>query len=217
MLVVKICGLTQAKDAALAQRLGAGITGFIFADSPRRITPEKAKRIIKTLKPGVLKAGVFVNEKISRVNLIIKKIKLDIAQLAGDESPAYLKQIKGALVFKAIRVKSAAGLKKDVKRYESSADAFLFDTYKKGSFGGTGKVFDWKMVEKAAVKKPFFIAGGLNPENVRAAIKSASPFGVDVSSGVEKSPGIKDERKMKKLFQEISKSKGKIKKYNLKF
>jgi phosphoribosylanthranilate isomerase len=209
MLVVKICGLTQAKDAELAQRLGAGITGFIFADSPRRITPEKAESIIKTLKPGVLKAGIFVNEKISRVNSIIKNLKLDIAQLAGDESPAYLEKIRGALVFKVIRVKSAAGLKKNAKLYEKSAE--------KGSFGGTGKAFDWKMVKKAAVKKPFFIAGGLNPENVRSAIKAASPFGVDASSGVEKSPGIKDEKKMKKFFEEIKKSKGKTKKYNLKF
>jgi len=217
MLVVKICGLTQAKDAELAQRLGAGITGFIFADSPRRITPEKAESIIKTLKPGVLKAGIFVNEKISRVNSIIKNLKLDIAQLAGDESPAYLEKIRGALVFKVIRVKSAAGLKKNAKLYEKSADVFLFDTYKKGSFGGTGKAFDWKMVKKAAVKKPFFIAGGLNPENVRSAIKAASPLGVDASSGVEKSPGIKDEKKMKKFFEEIKKSKGKTKKYNLKF
>jgi phosphoribosylanthranilate isomerase len=202
-MMVKICGLTNADDALLAQRLGASITGFIFAPSPRRLDPDRAGAIIKKLKPGVLKAGVFVNEDTATVNSIIKKLKLNIAQFAGDESPKYLSGVKNALIFKAIRVKTLADLKKQVKLYENSVDAFLFDTYKKGSYGGTGKVFDWRLLKKAAIKKPYFLAGGLGPDNVCAAIKAGAPYGVDVSSGVEKSPGKKSAAKMKKFFGEI--------------
>ena len=160
-MMVKICGLTNADDALLAQRLGASITGFIFAPSPRRLDPDRAGAIIKKLKPGVLKAGVFVNEDTATVNSIIKKLKLNIAQFAGDESPKYLSGVKNALIFKAIRVKTLADLKKQVKLYENSVDAFLFDTYKKGSYGGTGKVFDWRLLKKAAIKKPYFRCSAL--------------------------------------------------------
>ena len=206
MTTIKICGLTSLKDALLAQRLGAGITGFIFAPSPRRVYPEKAKAIIKKLKPRVLKAGIFVNEEAGRVNSIIKELKLNIAQFSGDESPAYLKKIKNALIFRAIRVGTLAGLKKQVKLYEKSADAFVLDTYKKDSYGGTGKTFDWKIVKKARINKPFFVAGGLTPENVLSAVRAAEPYGVDVSSGVEKKPGVKDRGKMVKFFKETAKT-----------
>jgi phosphoribosylanthranilate isomerase len=214
-MIVKICGLTNANDALLAQRLGASIAGFIFAPSPRRMDPGRAGAIIKRLKAGVLKAGVFVNEDLGTVNFIIKKLKLNIAQLSGDESPGYLSGVKNAVIFKVIRVKTLAGLKKQVKLYEKSADAFLFDTYKKGSYGGTGKPFDWKLLKKAAIKKPYFLAGGLGPDNVCAAIKEGNPYGVDVSSGVEKSPGKKSRAKMMKFFREIDRlQKSKVKKQN---
>jgi phosphoribosylanthranilate isomerase len=206
MTTVKICGLTNIKDAMLAQKLGAGITGFIFAPSPRRITPAGAKAIIKKLRPRVLKAGVFVDEDPVKVNSIIKELKLNIVQLSGNEPPAYLKKIKNALIFKVIRIKTLSDMKKQVKLYGNSADAFLFDTFKKDSYGGTGKTFDWKMVKKARVNKPFFVAGGLTPENVLSAIKAAEPYGVDVSSGVEKKPGVKDKKKMIKFFKETART-----------
>lgn len=162
-MIVKICGLTNIKDALLAQRLGASITGFIFAPSPRRLAPDRAGAIIKKLKAGVLKAGVFVNEDRVTVNSIIKKLRLNIAQFSGDESPGYLSGVKNAVIFKVIRVKTLADLKKQVKSYENSADAFLFDTYKKGSYGGTGKPFDWKLLKKAAIKNLISWPAGLDP------------------------------------------------------
>lgn len=202
---VKICGITNLKDAKLAERFGADIVGFIFAESPRRITPDKAALIIKKLKPGVMKAGIFVNEKLENVNSLIKKLRLNIVQLSGDETAAYLKKIKGAMIFKAIRVKSAADLKRQVKKYAKNADAFLFDTFSKSTYGGTGQCFNWKMLKAMKFSKPFFVAGGINPGNVCKAIKEAQPYGVDVSSGVEKEKGKKSESKMKKLFEVINK------------
>src|ERR1035437_7099519 len=200
---IKICGITNLTDAKLAQRLGADIEGFIFAESPRRITPEKAALIIKKLKPGVLKAGVFVDEKAQTVNNIIKKLRLNMVQLHGDESVSYLREIKGAMIVKVIRVKNTADLKRQVKKYGKNADAFLFDTYSRAARGGTGHCFDWKMLKGIKFPKPFFVAGGINPENVCRAIKEAKPYGVDVSSGVEKKKGKKSPAKLKKLFKEI--------------
>jgi phosphoribosylanthranilate isomerase len=199
---VKICGITNLKDAKLAEKLGADIEGFIFAESPRRITPEKAGKIIKKLSPGVLKAGVFVNEKASEVNNVIRKLHLNIVQLSGDEQVLYLKQIKGAMIVKVIRVKNLTDLKRQAKKYEKYADAFLFDTYSKEARGGTGMVFDWKMLKGLKLSKPFFVAGGINPENVSEAIKESGPYGVDVCSGVEREKGKKSEGKMRKLLQE---------------
>jgi phosphoribosylanthranilate isomerase len=208
MTRVKICGLTNKKDALLAQKLGAHITGFIFAESPRRVTIEKARPIINALRPSVHKAGIFVNEDIKKLNSAVKALKLNFVQLSGDESPAYIKQIKGAMVLKAVRVKSRADLVKQVKKYEKYADGFVFDTYSGALRGGTGKQFDWKMIKGIKIGKPFFIAGGINPGNVCAAIKAARPYGVDVSSGVEKKKGIKSPAKMRKLFTEVKKIKG---------
>jgi phosphoribosylanthranilate isomerase len=203
MVKVKICGLTNLKDALLAQKAGADIAGFIFAQSPRRITPEKAGKIIVKLKSSLLKAGVFVNEPLNALNHTVKKLRLNFVQLSGDESPAYIKKIKGAMIIKAIRVRSKADLKQQVKKYSKTADAFLFDTYSGESRGGTGKQFNLNSLKGIKIDKPFFIAGGLNPDNVCAAIKKAEPYGVDVSSGVEKSKGIKSADKIRRFFKEV--------------
>lgn len=206
MTRVKICGLTNIKDALLAQKLGANVAGFIFADSPRKITPARAKSVIAKLKPSVHKAGVFVNEPITGLNRVIKDLRLNFVQLSGDETPAYIRKIKGAMVIKAIRVKSAAYLKSQVKKYAKTADAFLFDTYSGKLRGGSGKAFDLKMLKGMKINKPFFIAGGLNPENVCKAIKTVRPYGVDVSSGVEKSKGLKSPAKMRRFFKQVRKA-----------
>ena len=204
---VKICGITNLIDAKLAEKMGADIEGFIFADSPRRITPAKAAVIIKKLKHSVLKAGVFVNEKPQIVNSIIKQLHLNIIQLHGEESIAYLRKIKGAMIIKTIRVKNAAYLKKQVKHYEKQADAFLFDTYNKTIHGGTGHCFDWKILDKIKINKPFFVAGVINANNISKVLKESSPYGIDVNSGIEKEKGKKSEIKMKKIFKEINKYK----------
>jgi phosphoribosylanthranilate isomerase len=207
MIRVKICGLTNKKDALLAQDLGADIAGFIMAESPRKITPQAAKKIIAAMRPSVHKAGIFVNEDIRRLNRIISGLKLNFVQLSGDETPAYIKNIRGAMVLKALRVRSRSGLKAQIKKYEKYVDGFILDTYSGNKRGGTGEVFDWKVLRGVRISKPFFIAGGINPENVRRAVKTVKPYGIDVSSGIEKEKGIKSPIKMRKLFREIKKIK----------
>ena len=202
MKKVKICGITNLKDAVAAERSGADIIGFIFAASPRKIKPAKAGRIIRALKLSTMKAGVFVDEDAGKVNVLIKQLKLNIVQLSGAESPAYIKKIKGAKVIKTIKVRGKKSALKEARKYGRHVYALLFDTYHGRIQGGTGRTFDWKAV--GGVKSPFFIAGGLKPENIREAIKQAKPFGVDVNSGVESRPGKKDLKKLKALFKALS-------------
>ncbi|MCE5301110.1 MAG: phosphoribosylanthranilate isomerase [Spirochaetia bacterium] len=196
---IKICGITNLKDARLAQALGANILGFVFADSPRKITPLQAKEIIRRIKPSVLKAGVFVNEDIAKLNDTVKKAGLNFVQLHGDESPAYIRKVRNARVIKAVKVKNRAYIKAQVKKYGKCVDALLFDTYNDRAHGGTGDVFDRRLLK--GIKKTFFLAGGLNPGNVYAAIKTVRPYAVDVSSGVESTKGKKDAVKMKQFFK----------------
>lgn len=201
MPIVKVCGITNLKDALAAERAGADIIGFIFAESPRRIGPGAAKRIITGLKMSTKKAGVFVDEDADRVNALIKRLKLDMVQLSGGESPAYIKKIKGARVIKTVNVLSKKSVQKEAKKYGRRVYALLFDTYRGSIHGGSGKTFDWKAVRR--VKTPFFLAGGLNPVNIRGALELAKPFGVDVNSGVESRPGKKDPGKLKDFFRAV--------------
>jgi phosphoribosylanthranilate isomerase len=198
---VKICGITNLRDALAAEKAGADIIGFIFAKSPRRIKPAAVKRIIRALKMSTMKAGVFVNENADRVNAFVKDLKLNFVQLSGDETPVYTRRIKGAKIIKAVHVKKGSTLKKQVKKFKNRVYAFLFDTYDKQKRGGTGRVFNWALLRE--INEPFFIAGGLTPCNVKAAIKNARPFGVDVSSGIEARPGRKDMKKLKDFFKAV--------------
>jgi phosphoribosylanthranilate isomerase len=202
MMKVKICGITNLKDAVNAEKCGADIIGFIFARSPRRIRPWQAKRIIRGLKLSTMKAGVFVDEDADTVNGMIRDLKLNIVQLSGSESPAYIKKIKGSKVIKTIKVRDKKSALREARKYGGNIYALLFDTYNGGLHGGTGRIFDWRAVKYA--KTPFFVAGGLNPDNIREAIKQSKPFGVDVNSGVESRPGKKDIKKIKALFKAIS-------------
>lgn len=198
---IKVCGITNIKDALAAEKSGADIIGFIFAKSPRRVKPAAVKRIASALKMSTMKAGVFVNEAAEKVNALVKDIRLNFVQLSGDETPAYIRRIKGAKIIKALHVKNAGSLKKQVKQFRDNVYAFLFDTYDKDRRGGTGRVFNWELIK--GVKSPFFIAGGLNPVNVSEAVKCARPFGVDVNSGVEARPGRKDAKKLKDFFKAV--------------
>ncbi|MFC1690778.1 phosphoribosylanthranilate isomerase [Nanoarchaeota archaeon] len=205
---VKICGITNLSDAKLAVKLGANYLGFIFyKSSPRRITPQKADSIIKEIKNKKQKVvAVFVNETKENIIKISQKIKPDVIQLHGNETPQFCKDLKKELIkikkpiklIKAFRIKNKATLKK-TEGY-TSPDYYLFDTYKKGSFGGTGKTFDWKIIKKT--KKPIFLSGGLNPKNINNALKKRV-FALDISSGIEKKPGKKDPKKLKELFNNL--------------
>jgi len=205
MTKVKICGITNVKDALLAEKSGAHIIGMIFAESPRKITISKAKKIVNALKFSTQKSGVFVNEKINVLNNIIKKLGLNFVQLSGEEKPSYIKKIKGAKIIKVIRIKDKKSLIKDINKYKKIVHLFLFDTYDKNKFGGTGKTFNWNIIKGVSV--PYFVAGGIGPSNVKNVITKLNPYGVDVNSGVELYPGKKSFQKIKKLFKEIKKIK----------
>jgi phosphoribosylanthranilate isomerase len=200
-LKVKVCGITNTKDALAAEKAGADIIGFIFAKSPRRVKPAAAGRICRALKLSTMKAGVFVNEKIKKVQAAAKELKLSIVQLSGEETPAYARNLKGIKVIKVIHVRKGMDVRKQIKKFKDFVYAFIFDTYYSGAAGGTGRVFDWKLVKK--VNAPFFLAGGLNPSNVRAAVRQVRPFGVDVSSGVEARPGRKDIKKVRDFIKAV--------------
>ncbi|NLW55884.1 MAG: phosphoribosylanthranilate isomerase [Firmicutes bacterium] len=200
MVPVKICGITSLKDALLCQRLGISALGFVFAPSPRQVTVEQVKQITRRLSPLLIKVGVFVNEDPHRIRAIMKDCRLDLAQLHGDETPADC-QILGGRVIKALR----AGLDPPLPIWQKAAvRGILIDSYTTEAYGGTGQVFDWRLV--AAYRRlglPLILAGGLKPENIRAALRSTRPAGIDLSSGVEKRPGVKDPVKIKSLMDEL--------------
>ncbi|MFC1709639.1 phosphoribosylanthranilate isomerase [Candidatus Omnitrophota bacterium] len=201
---VKICGITNIKDALHAVWGGTDVLGFVFyRKSKRYISPQRAKRIIEILPPWVFKVGLFVNENISSVKKIAQRCKLDFIQLHGDENQAYLRKLKGYHTIKAIRVKD----KVDFGGLDNlECDLLLFDTYSRFEFGGTGKKFNWNLSKEIRrIRKPYIISGGLNPYNVHKAVKMFRPYAVDVSSGVESRPGKKDEKLIKNFIKNAKK------------
>lgn len=190
---IKICGLKEVNHAIKAAELGADLLGFVFAESPRRISPDQASLISRQLPSGVKKVGVFVNEKPEIVNEIAGICGLDVVQLHGSESPAYCNKMC-VPVIKAFRVKDADILD-EMKFYSNSVEMFLLDTYIPGVVGGTGRAFDWNLAAAASGVGKIILAGGLKPENVASACRIAKPFAVDVSGGVE-TEGVKDLKKI---------------------
>ena len=197
---VKICGTTSLKDAFLAVESGADAIGFIFYKmSPRNISQKEAKAIILQLPPFVETVGVFVNETSDKINRIAEQCKLNSIQLHGEESPALCRRVKRKVI-KAFRVKNADSLK-SIASYDVSG--FLLDSHNDGSKGGTGQVFDWNLALRVKKQGPVILAGGLNPYNVFTAIHRVKPYGVDVCSGVENSPGIKDHEKVRAFIKSV--------------
>lgn len=197
---IKICGMTQLQDAVFAAEQGADAVGFIFyKKSPRSVNMKAVKEIISKLPPFVDTVGVFVNESADRVNKIAEYCGLDLVQLHGDESPAYCRKIRRRVV-KAFRVIDLQSIKQ-LEKFPVSG--FLLDTFSENMHGGTGKVFDWNLAHPAKKVGPVILAGGLTPRNIRQAISQVRPYGVDVCSGVEKSPGIKDPEKVKAFLKNI--------------
>ncbi len=203
MVRVKICGITNAKDAEDAVSFGADALGFIFAKSPRRIAPAEARKIIKTLGPWVAAVGVFVNESPEKIKRIASFCGLSVIQLHGDESPADVKKLSDFKLIKAFRVGEGFDFS-FLRKY--AVDAFLFDTKIEGLFGGSGRKFDWNVLKSKKMGKPLILSGGLDPSNVRKAVSLLFPYGVDVSSGVERSPGKKDSEKVKEFIRNAKKA-----------
>ena len=191
MTLVKICGITNAGDARVAADAGADAVGFIFAESPRRVGVEEARRISIALPENVIRVGVFVNEEPAEILRISREAGLDLAQLHGDETPEAVTAVReaGVKVMKALRVKSAASLGA-LDEYE--ADLFLLDAHSAKARGGTGERFDWEVAKSLTGRDNIVVSGGLGPENVREAIEFFEPFGVDASSSLEDGPGRKN-------------------------
>jgi len=201
-VAVKICGITDYEDASIAVELGAGALGFIFADSPRQITPQKARDIIRAIPPFVKTVGVFVDEGPAAIKEIIHDCGLDLVQLHGDESPDLCCELMPYTI-KALRIKDESSLRTS-RIYHGKVRALLLDTYSKDKAGGTGKTFDWQLAIK--IKKlgiPIILAGGLGPSNIDGAISTVRPYAVDVNSGVEERPGKKSHTLMKDLMEKV--------------
>lgn len=202
MTKVKICGITNSKDAEFAVQCGADALGFVFAKSPRQISPAKAKAIIKKIGPFVMSVGVFVNDPLDCVLQVVSECRLDAVQLHGEETPLYTKGLGSCKVIKAFRV-GVGFAARETRDYNVAA--FLFDTGQSGKYGGTGRCFDWDILKSTRWNKPFIVSGGLNASNVCRAIRLFSPYAVDVSSGVERSPGKKDHRLLKEFIRNAKK------------
>jgi phosphoribosylanthranilate isomerase len=199
---VKICGITNLEDASIAVELGANALGFIFAPSPRQITPQKARAIIRAIPPFVKTVGVFVNEAPAAIREVMQHCGLDLVQLHGDESPALCQELMPCTI-KALRIEDESSLHTS-QSYHGKVRALLLDTYSKEKAGGTGKTFDWNLAIK--IKKmgiPIILSGGLGPSNIDLAIHTARPYAVDVNSAVEKYPGKKSHILIKALMAEL--------------
>jgi phosphoribosylanthranilate isomerase len=202
MLRVKICGITNREDALLAADLGAHALGFIFyAKSPRSVRPEAAREIIRALPPFVLTVGVFVDEEAQTVREIARFAGLDWLQLHGSESPEYCRSL-GRRVIKGFRIRDEGSLSL-LPPYREAVQAFLLDTYRPGTLGGTGETFDWSLARKAGELGPVILAGGLTAANAAQAIAQARPQALDVASGVEAAPGKKDPAKLRAFFAAV--------------
>lgn len=196
-MLVKICGIRTEEAARAAVESGADMIGLVFAESRRQVTLEEAARVLKALEGRSSKtAGVFRNQSVEEVNLICRALGLDYAQLHGDESPAYCRQIDGKVI-KALSI-SSLGTASD---YQDCSDFLLIDSQEPGS----GESFDWNRLKDASLSLPCILAGGLTPENVGPAIEAVSPQGVDVSSGVE-TEGTKDTKKIRRFIREARRS-----------
>jgi len=206
MTRVKLCGITNWKDAKLAIDAGADALGFNFyAKSPRRIALSRAKEIIRHMPRRVSAVGVFVNASEKNILRIARAANLGVLQLHGEESPATVGHLAREYpVIKALRV-GPRFRTSELRRYGSAA-GFLLDGYDAKRHGGTGKQFDWSVAREAKRYGPLIVAGGLQPKNVADAIRQAEPFAIDVCSGVETSPRKKDARLVKELMTAVKRT-----------
>lgn len=202
MVKIKICGITNVEDAKVAVAAGADALGFVmYRKSPRFVEPAVVKAIVAGLLPFVLPVGVFVNEEPDRVRTLMDECGLALAQLHGDETARYCQDL-GRPVLKALRLKDR-GTFLVLAEFSGRANVrgFLIDAFSNQAYGGTGKTVDWGLAQEVALSMPVVLAGGLTPVNVAEAITRVRPYGVDVSSGVELSPGKKDHEKVRDFIR----------------
>jgi phosphoribosylanthranilate isomerase len=185
---IKICGNTEAAGCELAVTLGVDLLGFIFAPSPRQVSVEQARDIVRGLPEAVEKVGVFVDEPVDEINRIVEACGLTAVQL----HPRRPVEVLSAIPVPAIQVYRVGAQFRADAVDEATGQRVLLDTAGNGKEGGTGRTFDWTLAEPVVQRHPTLVSGGLRPENVGAAVRMLRPYGVDVASGVESGPGIKD-------------------------
>lgn len=199
---VKMCGMRREEDIIYANEIRPDYVGFIFADSKRYISPEMAEKFRKELNENIKVVGVFVNEDVKRMAEIAKKVPLDVIQLHGEERKEDILELKKLLgsevqIWKAVRVRKREDV---IKAMQLPAEKILLDSFAKNMYGGTGKLLDISLLTGMNFSKPYFLAGGLNTENIGDIIKKIHPYGIDLSGGIE-TDGKKDQKKMKKIME----------------
>jgi phosphoribosylanthranilate isomerase len=204
---VKICGVTQPEQGRAIANLGATALGFICVrQTPRYITPNQIRTIIEQLPSSIDRIGVFVNATEEEIGQIVAATGLTGVQLHGDESSEFCRQLRQSLpgteIIKAFRIKDSESLLA-TNAYFDSVDTLLFDAYHPQLLGGTGKTLDWGTLAKFRPVCPWFLSAGLTPDNVVDALQQLNPNGIDLSSGVERSPGDKDLERVDRLFQKL--------------
>lgn len=201
-MLVKICGITRVEDAEAAVAMGAGALGFVFwPESPRFVDPDRARAIVAALPPFVAAVGVFVNQSSEYVNLVASVARLAVVQLHGDEPPAFADSVARPVV----KVIAVEGVGADVSMAGwPPRVTLLIDAHDAARRGGTGRPVDWDAAARIARSRRALLAGGLHAGNVGEAIARVRPFGIDVSSGVERSPGVKDHSRLRALFDAVA-------------
>ncbi|MEY3223264.1 MAG: hypothetical protein RLZZ203_2120 [Cyanobacteriota bacterium] len=207
---VKICGITQPQQSIAIASLGATALGFICVpSSPRYVTIAQIQAALAPLPPNIDKIGVFANTTISEIRQVVQESGLTGVQLHGDETPEFCYQLRQSLsqveIIKALRVRSLEHLQ-TTTNYTDYVDTLLLDAYHPQQLGGTGQTLDWQMLERFNPSLPWFLAGGLTPDNILTALSQITPNGIDLSSGVEHSPGNKDLDQVALLFQNLGNS-----------
>ena len=198
---IKICGITRPGDARAAVANGADAIGLVFyAKSPRAVTVEQARSIVAVVPPFVSVVALFVDEAADQITRILGSVQIDLIQFHGDEAPEFCRQF-GRPWIKALRVRPQMNLEAQCHRYRN-ARGVLLDSWQEGVPGGTGKVFDWQLASNE-LPLPVVLAGGLHADNVGSAIDRVQPAAVDVSGGVEQSPGIKDAEKIRRFVAAV--------------
>ena len=200
MVFTKVCGITNPGDARVAVDAGADAIGLIFAESPRKVSREEARKVSIALPENILKVGVFVDAEPGEVLQIAREVGLDLAQLHGDETPEMVAAIRnaGLPVMKALRVRNTEALGA-LERYE--VDLFMLDAWSARARGGTGETFDWGLAKSVKGHGNIVVSGGLTPENVREAVEFFEPYGVDASSSLEERPGKKSGERVRRFVR----------------
>jgi phosphoribosylanthranilate isomerase len=204
---VKICGITKADQGNAIANMGATALGFICVSaSPRYVSPAQLQALTRDLPSHIQKIGVFANAEIDEIHNLVEQTTLTGVQLHGSESPQYCQKLRETLpeveILKAFKIRDAESLNA-IAAYRDRADTFLLDAYHPQLLGGTGKTLDWQSLQAFQPHRPWLLAGGLTPENIQTALNQLQPDGIDLSSGVERSPGDKDIKKVARLFEQL--------------